>query len=139
MAETNEVHVFFAVFDFGDDIHAVTRIMQMEPSEAWLKGAKDRVRPWAQRTHSRWTLTSGMEKSAAFEAQLDALLSRLEMRADAVRQCAARFTARIVAAIYFREVNPSLRLDPRSIARLAALALLLEFDLYCLGANDNDD
>ena len=124
-------HVYFGVFDFGDDPGVVSGIMGMEPTKAWVKG--EPVAPsGAIRTHSRWSLESGLDKEEPFEAHISALLAKLERKRTEIRRVAERFPARIGVAQYFDEANPGFRLEAEIVQRIAGLGLAIDFDQYCL-------
>ena len=128
----NEIHVHFAVLGFSGSPQAVTDLLGIAPTSAWATGDPGlRGHP---RRFARWNLASPAGENATVEDQLAALLPLLEARAAAVAEAARRFEAGIHCAAYFREVNPGFRLDAALVARVAALGLSLDLDLYCLGA-----
>jgi hypothetical protein len=130
-------HVYFGVFDFGDDPRAVSEIMGLEPTEAWVKGEHySASSPGARRTHSRWALESGLDEGEPLEGHIRALLARLEPKQVEIRQVAERFTARIGVAQYFYEMNPGFRIESDILERLANLGLPIDFDQYCLGQDE---
>src|SRR4030095_10933153 len=113
-------HVYFGVFDFGDDPSVVSEMMGQEPTKAWVKGEHYVASsPGARRTHSRWALESGLDEGEPLEAHLGALLARLEPKRREIRQVAERFTARIGVAQYFYEMNPGFRIESDILERLA--------------------
>ena len=129
-----KTHVYFAVFDFGDDPYIVSEIIGMEPTGAWAKGDwYESASPNARRTHSRWFLESGLDHAEAVEPQLDALLAKLEPRKMQIALVQVRFPAYIGIAQYLHEVNPGFVLAPETLGRLAKLGLAVDFDQYCLG------
>jgi hypothetical protein len=134
---STETHVFLGVFDFGDDLHAVTAIMEVEPTVGWLRGDQSESHPAARRTHSRWALHSRLPASACFEDHLHALLDQLEERPDRVRRVASEFRAVVWAAIYTTDQNPKMAVSPSAAGRLAALGLGIDFDLYHLPTGDD--
>jgi hypothetical protein len=68
-----KTHVYFGVFDFGDDPSIVSAMMGMEPTKAWVKGEHYVAAfPNARRTHSRWALDSGLDEAEPVEAHLEA-------------------------------------------------------------------
>ena len=79
-----KTHVYFGVFGFGDNPEVVTEILRMPPTEAWVKGEPyGALSAGARRTHSRWSLSGGLDEAAPVEAHLHALLgqkSRLKAR-----------------------------------------------------------
>lgn len=133
-AMATETHVCFEVFGFGDDPGVVCALMDMQPTQTWVKGehyeaGSSRV----LRTHSRWSLHSGLDQRDPLEAHLTALLALLEPKRDGVRRVMQRFTAKIGVAQYIREANPQFRIEPDILGRLADLGIPIYFDQYCLG------
>ena len=124
--------MFFGVFEFGDELAAVTSIMGVQPTEGWVRGDAVPRHPTAKRTHSRWALHSGLPRTSPFEAHLLALLDKLEVLADPVRRVASRFTAGVQAAIYTADANPGMEVSAAAAKRLAALGLGIDFDIYRL-------
>ena len=126
------IRLYFGVFRFGPDPRAVTALLGVEPTKAWAAGdLGPGGEPWR---YGRWELASPAGEAASVEDQLAALLPLLEARADAVAEAARRYAVGIQCAAYFREVNPGFHLDAGLLARVAALGLSLDFDMYCLGA-----
>lgn len=134
----HEAHICFVVLDFGQDPSVVTAVVGFEPTEAWLEGQPMRGNPSAHHTHSRWMLKSPLPLSASVEDHLEALLSALEPHAVRIREAACRFSAGISCAIYFHSVNPGFHISNALAARVAAIGLGLDFDLYCLGEESRD-
>jgi len=133
-ARMNKIHVFFEVFEFGQDPQVVTDLLQIEPSKAWAKGEPVQGSKRGIRTHSRWVLESPLERSETVEEQLAALLPLLEARAAEVAEVSRRFEAGLMCACYFYETNPGFHLDSALLQRVSALGLDFDFDLYCLGS-----
>lgn len=137
---TDRIHVFLSVGEFAPAPPSeITELMGLEPTEMWERGEPVPGHPTAHRTFSRWTLESPLERSKSFEDHLDALLLILEARADQIRRVKERFAAGIGCAAYFRSVNPGFHISETQLARLAALGLSLDFDLYCLGAGSDEE
>jgi hypothetical protein len=133
----NRIHVYFGVIGFSGSPDAVTELLGIAPTSAWATGDPGiRGQP---RRFARWALASPAGEDASVEDQLAALLPLLEARAAAVAEAARRFEAAIQCAACFREANPGFHLDAALVARVAALGLSLDFDLYCLGAAADDE
>jgi hypothetical protein len=135
----HDAHVFFAVFEFGQDTSVVTDMAGFEPTEAWVVGQPMRKRPDVTHRHSRWTFKSPLPLSAPVEEHLVALLTALETHAAGVRAVVARFPTEIGCAVYFRTFTPGFHLPQELLARVAALGLDIDFDLYFLGEDDEPD
>lgn len=131
--EPDRFHVGLVISDFEPaQPSAVTELLGVEPTRAWGKGDRDPAHPTARRTFSTWELRSPVERTAPFEDQLDALLPLLEARADQIRAAKERWSASVACAAYFYKVNPGFSLSEAHLARLTALGLGLDLDLYCL-------
>ena len=134
-----ETRVYLGVFQFGDDPQVVTDFLGIAPTKAWAPGtpmpgkAGERGAVWR---YGRWELASPAGGGAGIAEQLAALLPLLEARADALAEARRRYRVGLACVAYFREVNPGFHLDAEVVARVAALGLSLDFDLYCLGACD---
>ena len=128
-----KTYVYLAVFDFGDDPEVVSAMMGMEPTKAWVKGEHYvTASPDARRTHSRWTVDSGLDQTEPLEAHLSALLTKIEPRHAVIQQVAQRFPAHIGVAQYLHEVNPQFELKADILRRFASLGLPISFDQYCV-------
>ncbi len=131
---STETRVYFGVFEFGDDPCVVTSLMRVEPTSAWVKGEHySQEHPTAIRTHSRWSLDSGLPRSASIEEHLTALLVILKPLRKQIVEASERFSTRIGVAQYIYETNPQFFLEPATLQGLADLRLLVYFDQYCLG------
>ena len=135
----HDAHIFFAVFEFGQDASVVTQLAGFEPTEAWVVGQPMRKRPDVTHRHSRWTFKSPLPLSAPVEEHLNALLSALETHATGIRAVLSRFPAEIGCAVYFRTFTPGFHLPRQLLARVAALGLDIDFDLYFLGEDNEPD
>ena len=135
-----EIRVYLGVFRFGDDPQVVTDLLGIAPTKAWARGtpmagkAGERGATWR---YARWELASPAGEGAGVAEQLAALLPLLEARAVVLAEARRRFGAGLACAAYFREVNPGFHLDAELVARVAALGLSFDFDLYCLGAPED--
>jgi hypothetical protein len=137
----DEIHVFLSILEFDPAPPAeVTALLGLQPTAAWVKGDLVPGHPHADRPCSAWRIQSPLPRTATFEDQLHALLDILETRADQVRAASKRYGAQLTCAAYFDSVNPGFGLAADDVARIAALGLSMDFDLYCLaGAADAAD
>ena len=135
----HDAHVFFAVFEFGQDVSVVTKLAGFEPTESWVVGQPMRKRPDVTHRHSRWTFKSSLPLTAPVEEHLDALVSALETHATCIHTVLSRFPAEIVCAVYFRTFTPGIHLPQQLLARVTALGLDIDFDFYFLGEDEPDD
>jgi hypothetical protein len=130
-------YVFLQVTGFGNDSTAVTAIMGVPPSRAWIEG--DPVGPGGRRTYGAWIIDSGVSESEPLERHTEELITRLEPHAEALRRVAASYTAMIRVAQYFEgDHNPGFRLEAALLRRVARFEVPIDFDLYCLAGDESD-
>lgn len=131
----DKIYINFVVTDFGDDPQVVTALMGIQPTQSWVIGDSLPNHPTARRTHSRWSLASGLGTGNSVEDQLAALLGLLRERHRNVMVTAARFPSEIRCAIYYQDFNPRIHLSPTNVSQAAGLGLAIDFDLYFIGAD----
>ena len=123
--------VFFAVFEFDKDLDRVSSVVGVQPTRSWLKGE-----PFSEQggrhTHDRWELGSTSPDAASPEEKLLELVGTLEELAPGVRAAAEQFEAGIGCAVYTSQANPGIHISATLLARIAALGLTLDFDVYQL-------
>jgi uncharacterized protein DUF4279 len=126
----DETRLYFAIGGWGDDPELVTRLMGLAPSRVVRKAER---RPGGSPLGARyelWALDSSLDGSASFEDHLSSLLDQLELNAVGTRECVRRFDAVLQCASRFETSNPGFALSPELVARVAALTLGFDFDLY---------
>ncbi len=129
----HEAHVFFAVFEFGQDLDVVTKLAGVAPNESWVTGQQKEKHPHLTHRHSKWTIKSPLPLNAEVEDHLDALLSVMELHAAGIKAVSQRFPSEICCALYFHGCTPGFHLPNKLISRAAVFGLDVDFDLYCLG------
>lgn len=135
MAERRDVYAYFWVEGFDCSCEAITEQLQMAPSKT--HGAGDPRRSGQPRQTNSWELLSPLARGEnLIQEYLDALLPLLEARAPVVQDLASRYSAGINCVGYFYGSNPGLHLSSQLIARIAALKLSVDFDLYNYGEDD---
>ena len=82
-----------------------------------------------------WQLNSSLPISAHVEEHIEALLSLLELRAEAIATLMSfhQAEAGINCAIYYEDFTPGIHLSQNITKRIAALGLYIDLDLYFLG------
>ncbi len=101
------------------------------PAEfAWRIGE---LRPHTiiRETNHGWTVGSGLNRSAALECHVEALLRILEPRAVHLKDMADQVAVMLSCVIY-AESPPALNFEPDVIRRLAGLGASLDIDLYII-------
>jgi len=124
------------VFEFGDDLQAVTKLLDIAPTDAWRVGDPVSDQPTMTRNHSRWTLASGCGLEAPVEDHLHALLTILEERRERIREVAQRYSVELQCAIYYEDDTAGIHLSEDVVRRVAALGLAIDLDLYFVGSED---
>jgi addiction module RelE/StbE family toxin len=98
-----EVHVIFVVQGFGKDPSIVTQLLGLTPTAAWVEGDMFPGGTPGERRDTRWSFASPLPTTEPMDVQLDALVTLLEGRSDAVREASRQFKARIICAMYLAE------------------------------------
>ncbi len=128
MTERSDVFAYFWVKASNCSVAAITAQLQTEPTEVTVIGAS---RSDDFPKINLWRLLSPMPRGDGFlQDHIDALLVRLEMRADAVVDLGANCEMGISCVGYYYGTNPGFHLSATLIQRLAALRLAVDFDLY---------
>ena len=134
----NQTHVFLSVQAFGPDPSVVTALLG-PPSSVFVRGDPIPGPREGTRAFERWERKSPLPLTESFEAHVAALLPWLEAHAPALKKAAQRYQVELRCAAYYREhFNVGLTLSPQVTARLGALRLGMDFDLYFLGAGDEE-
>lgn len=133
-----KAHVFLCVLKC-DDPRLVTQIAGLEPTEAWMKGDPIKGNSGPLRNHSRWALKSPLKSESPVEDQLDALITILESHASGIQAVLARFPTSIWCAMYCKSANPVVRFSDRLLARIAALHLPMDLDVYFIRENQTNE
>jgi hypothetical protein len=131
----NSFNVYFSACGDWPDPSALTSVIGREPDEFLAKGSIV-GRATVARKRSIWRITSGLADTDSIERHLEALLETLERYDTGVRRAAAEHDAGINCAAYWRTSQPGFHLSELIVARVAALGLSLDFDMYCLGDDE---
>ena len=130
MAERRETYAYFWVADFDVPHDAITAAVGLSPSRAWNKG--EPAPSGRPAKSSRWELHSVLPRDEIFvDKHIEALVPVLEPRARAIIDLGTRYECGISCVGKFYDANPGFHLSADLIARLAALKLPVDFDLYC--------
>ena len=129
-------YVFLAVSGYGDDPAPVTQLLGA-PTRVLRRGEPVPGTSSRHALEARWELHSPLAPAAPLEAHLAALLPLLEQRATAVRTAAQRYRALLrVASYVLHPSNGGVQLGAALLARVAALGVDLDLDLYVLRPDD---
>lgn len=127
-----QTRLYFSVSGWGDDPELVTQLIGVEPTRVSRKGERRSGGSPLGRQHELWALDSSLDGSASFEEHLGRILDQLELNPAGARECVRRFDAVLQCASQFETCNPGFALSANLVARVAALELGFDFDLYVL-------
>ena len=127
-----ETRLYFSVSGWGDDPELVTQLIGVEPTRVAREGERRSGGSPLGRRHELWALDSSLDGSASFEEHLGGILDQLELNPAGTRECVRRFDAVLQCASHFETYNPGFALSANLVARVAALELGFDFDLYVL-------
>lgn len=131
----NKTHVYFRVFNV-EPPELFSELTGLTPTKVWRAGdLRFPTKPKSQMTHkqSGWELQSALPLETDWEEHVEALLAILETRAEQVQRVTAQFESGIQCAIYYYDgCNPGVHLSRLLVARLSALRVYVDFDIYCL-------
>ena len=123
--------------DFTCSPSQITERLGLAPTECWEKGE-----PWlpgALRQSNAWHLYSPLPRSERFlEQHLEALLEMIEPCQAKLLALAQDYDCGINCVGYFEGEHPGFHLSAKLIGRLNKLSLDVDFDLYCLGGEENE-
>ena len=133
-AMPDESRTYLGVFGFGSDPSVVTDLLGLEPTQAYAKGEMHAL-PNGRRLPQReraWRLEGPLPRTAHVDEQIEALLGVIEPYAEAIREAASRYEVEICCAIYYADFTAGIHLTERTVQRIGALRLSVDFDLYFL-------
>lgn len=132
MQERRDVYAYFWVEGYLVSHADISARLGLTPSSTRSLGEQGRNGTPARA--NRWELLSPLARGEGLlQDYLESLLDLLEGRAAAVRELASDYSAGINCVGYYHGANPGLHLSRPLIARLAALNLPVDFDLYNYG------
>ena len=129
MPERSDVYAYFWADGFNWSNGEVTALMGIEPSETRTAGDKSNSGRVVKT--NRWVLQSPLLRGEyPIQEYLETLLPLLEARSTALACLAEVCSVGINCVGYYYGSNPGLHLSAPLIARLAALGVDVDFDLY---------
>ena len=136
-----ENHVYLMIEPLGSS-QDVTDTLGLQPTKAWNAGDKKPPPSPAHYSSSKWLLESGAARDSSLEEHAAALLSVLEPIAEKVLSISSKSRACVFFASYCKDIHPGYIFSSAIVARIAALGLGMEFDIYpmsgkAVGANNS--
>ena len=127
----DRTRVYFGAFSADPDGSPISKVVGREPSTFKPIGEPIAARPGAVlRKRSVWTIESELPESASFQEHIEALLARLEVHADGVRKAVRMFDGCMNFYLWRETSTPGFHLTGEQIARVSALELPMDFDIY---------
>ena len=133
----NEVFLDFCIWGFEDITPAyITQTLGIEPIKIYIKGQKTHPNFAKLANRNGWRMSSGLDKYASFQDQMNALLNIIESKMDFFRLFCEKYYCEFSCAIYIRydndESTPWVHLDARYNRLVKELNIEFDVDLYCL-------
>jgi hypothetical protein len=135
MTERTDAYAYFWVEGYTASPNEISARLDLTPTSMRRIGDVGRNGPPA--TSNSWRLLSPLARGdRLLQDYIEGLLSLLEPRASAVCELAAQYSVGINCVGYYYGSNPGLHLSSSLLARLAALRVAVDFDLYNYGEED---
>ncbi len=135
-----DTYAYFYVSKFEGEASEITRKLKLEPTETWQKGdvwfRLPRLRP-----ESCWKIYSPLDRSEIFlDTHIEAVLDIIEpKRAQILELQAQDCDIGINCVGMYYSAHPGFGLSAKLLSRLAAFSFDVDFDLYCLCSDDNEE
>ena len=135
-----KTYAYFYVSDFEGEASEITRKLEIEPTETWLKGDAW-YHPQRPRPFSRWKLCSPLDRSEIFlDTHIEAVLDIIEPKRTQILELQTQgYTIGMNCVGYYYSANPGFGLSAKLLSRLAAFQMDVDFDLYCSCADDDEE
>jgi hypothetical protein len=138
----NEVYLDFIIADFEDITHEdITQTLNINPAWVHVKGQKRNPKFAIISKNNVWSMSSGLDKYASFEDQMNAMLDVIESKIELFRPFCEKYYCEFSCAIYIRydneESTPWVHLNTRYNRLLKELNIEFDVDLYCLPNHEN--
>lgn len=134
-----KTYAYFYVSNFEGEPSLISQRLELEPAKTWLKG--DSWLPNKSRLQSNWEIHSRIEHSEIFlHAHIEAVLDIIEPKRLQILELREQGCDIGINCVgYFYSEHPGFHLSAELLSRLAAFSLDVDFDLYCLCADDNEE
>jgi hypothetical protein len=133
----NKVDLRLSIIDFEDITHNdITRMLGIQPVHTSAKGDKRNPNNLNSplKTHNSWSLGSGLDEYADFNAQMNALLNIIEQKKDVFKLVCSKYYCEFACAIFTykdnNESTPWVHLDNRYHQVAGELNIEFDLDLY---------
>lgn len=133
-----EIKVNFSLSSELGDPDEVTRELALAPDFLWRKGA---LIMRSQRTYaeSGWQIHSSCPPSAPVGEHLANLFARLQGKTSRILELFGEWEKDFNVIVYGTDRFPELYLDKKTLGQIARLEAGVDFDVYSLGPDDEDE
>ena len=136
MTEPREIYAYFWIAADELPHQDISSALKLEPTEYWDKG--DPGKYIQQQKQARWVYRSPLPSSEMFlDSHLAAVVDVLQERSEQLKALKNKYEVGINCVGYYTEANPGFHLSEQLIQKCASLGLSVDFDLYCLGSDDD--
>lgn len=126
MAKANQRFVYLEAANFEGKPTEITKQIGFEPTKSWEKGEPAAPNSIYVCRQSGWRLYSSLPLTEPVEAHLNNLLSKLEMRTEAVKAMVNKFSLRIQVIDQTHDMN-RFSLSNSILYRIYGLGLSIDF------------
>ena len=120
---------------YGQDVDpdSITEILKCQPTTSHRKGDRTSPRVPSPRRQGAWLLCVEGEAPVEPEELITQLLDRIHPAVPEWHQLVRRYDVRLFLGIFLDEFNRGFRLSEHVLARVAAMQLKVDFDIYAGG------
>jgi len=131
MEEKLETYAYFYVSDFDCEPNEISKILELEPTEVFVKGELLNEKRDRRRLRSEWIYKSTLPLSEAFQdAHLENLINKLYKKKSKILELKSRYTIGINCVGTYINVNAGFNLSAELLLSCANLGVSIDFDLY---------
>ena len=137
MIKPNEYYAYFTVVGEFDP-ETISARLGLMPTDFWKKGDRSE-QTHLERTFSRWSLYSRLDRSAPMEKQVDDVLEQLQPSSQAVVELSADAKVYMQLVGYFHRDYPGLSFEASTLFGLSGLRLGMDMDFYYMYSDKRED
>ena len=137
MIRENEYYAYLTFFGEFDPAE-ITASIGIEPTDCWRKGDRSE-QTHMERTFSRWSLFSRLERVESLERHLDDVLEQCAPVSTRVAATREQHQGHIEAVGYFYRPYPGIVMEANQIRGMADMKLGIGFDFYYMYSDRRED
>lgn len=125
---TNREYAYFLILG-AKNHEAISNVLALKPSDAWNPGDID-PRNGRVRKNAGWRLNSGLDDREPLEQHIQALLTILGTRREALGALSGECDLVLQCVGYYPTTGHGAHLDREAVRRCAQLGLAIDLDFY---------